>query len=194
MKTVTKSQCVRYALGAAAASTLIFCLGSLQIFASGLNRVSRELNLDTAPQASLVFDRNGHVVFSFASEDRTNVTLDHISPNVVSAVVAAEDRYFFKHAGLDAFGLARAAWVDLRAGARKQGGSTITQQLVRLVALTRDRTLDRKIREALLALRVDRRFDKNRILEAYLNRIYLGDATMGSRQPPAVISGSPRPT
>ncbi len=179
MKTVTKTQFVRYALGTAAGLTLIFCLGSLQIFASGLNRVSRELNLDTAPQASLVFDRNGHVVFSFASEDRTNVTLDHMSPAMVSAVVAAEDRYFFKHAGLDAFGLARAAWVDLRAGARKQGGSTITQQLVRLVALTRDRTLDRKIREALLALRVDRRFDKHRILEAYLNRIYLGDGHYG---------------
>jgi 1A family penicillin-binding protein len=176
---VRKTEIVGYGLGTAAAVTLIFCLGSLQIFASGLNRVSRELQLDTAPQASLVFDRNGRVVFSFASEDRTNVTLDQISPAMVSAVVAAEDRYFFKHAGLDAFGLARAAWVDLRAGARKQGGSTITQQLVRLVALTRDRTVERKIREALLALRVDRRFPKEQILEAYLNRIYLGDGHYG---------------
>jgi len=140
---------VRYTAWFACAALLVFCLGSLQTFATGLNRVSRELVLDTAPQASLVFDRNGRVVFSFASEDRTNVTLEHISPAMVSAVVAAEDRYFFKHAGLDVFGLARAAWVDLRAGAAKQGGSTITQQLVRIVALTRDRTVERKMRRSL---------------------------------------------
>jgi penicillin-binding protein 2D len=170
---------VRYTAWFASAALLVFCLGSLQTFATGLNRVSRELELNTAPQASLVFDRNGRVVFSFASEDRTNVALEHISPAMVSAVVAAEDRYFFKHAGLDVFGLARAAWVDLRAGAAKQGGSTITQQLVRLIALTRDRTVERKIREALLALRIDRRFDKQQILDAYLNRIYLGDGHYG---------------
>jgi 1A family penicillin-binding protein len=98
---------------------------------------------------------------------------------MISAVVAAEERYFFKHAGMDLFGLARAAWVNLRAGAKKQGASTITQQLVRQVALTRERTFGRKTREALLALRVDRRFDKARILEAYLNRIYLGDGHYG---------------
>jgi penicillin-binding protein 1A len=170
---------VRHAAVFGCGALLIFCLGSLQTFATGLDRVSRELELDTAPQASLVFDRSGRVVFSFASEDRTNVTLDHISRPMVSAVVAAEDRYFFKHAGLDVFGLARAAWVDLRAGAAKQGGSSITQQLVRLVALTRDRTVERKIREALLALRIDRRFQKEQILEAYLNRIYLGDGHYG---------------
>jgi 1A family penicillin-binding protein len=75
--------------------------------------------------------------------------------------------------------LARAAWVDLKARALKQGGSTITQQLIRHVALTTDRNFERKIKEALLALRVERRFDKQHILEAYLNRIYLGNGHYG---------------
>jgi 1A family penicillin-binding protein len=162
-----------------AAAALMVCLGSLQYFASGLNTVSRELQIDSAPEASLVYDRHNNVVFSFASEDRTNIRLDQVSGAMVSAVIAAEDRYFYKHAGMDLFGLTRAAWVDLKAQAFKQGGSTITQQLVRLVALTRDRSFERKTKEALLALRVDRRFGKEQILEAYLNRIYLGDGHYG---------------
>ena len=80
---------------------------------------------------------------------------------------------------MDMIGLARAAWVDLKARAVKQGGSTITQQLIRQVALTTDRNIQRKIKEALLALRVERRFDKQHILEAYLNRIYLGNGHYG---------------
>ncbi|MEO5742095.1 MAG: PBP1A family penicillin-binding protein [Vicinamibacterales bacterium] len=162
-----------------AAAMLVFCLGSLQLFASGLDRLTRDLTLDSASEASLVYDRHSNLVFSFATEDRTNVPLGRVSSKMVSAVLSAEDRYFFKHAGMDIVGLARAAWVDLKAGAVKQGGSTITQQLIRQVALTTDRNFERKIKEALLALRVERRFDKKRILEAYLNRIYLGNGHYG---------------
>src|SRR6266571_1027680 len=79
------------------AAMLMFCLGSLQSFASGLNVVSREMQIDVAPQASLVYDRYDRVIFSFASEDRTNVSLDQVSAPMVAAVLAAEDRYFFKH-------------------------------------------------------------------------------------------------
>jgi 1A family penicillin-binding protein len=169
----------RYFIWCVAAATLVFCLGSLHLFARGLDQISRDLKLDTAPEASLVYDRNNNLVFSFASEDRTNVPLDRVSPTVISAVLTAEDRYFYKHAGMDVIGLARAAWVDLKARAVKQGGSTITQQLIRHVALTTDRNIQRKIKEALLALRVERRFDKQHILEAYLNRIYLGNGHYG---------------
>src|ERR1700737_542002 len=83
------------------AAVLMFCLGSLQSFASGLNHVSNEMQIDRAPQASLVYDRDNHIIFTFASEDRTNVSLDQISKSMVSAVLAAEDRYFFKPAGRD---------------------------------------------------------------------------------------------
>jgi 1A family penicillin-binding protein len=169
----------RYFIWCVAAATLVFCLGSLHLFARGLDEISRDLKLDTAPEASLVYDRHNNLVFSFASEDRTNVPLDRVSPAMISAVLTAEDRYFYKHAGMDVIGLARAAWVDLKARAVKQGGSTITQQLIRHVALTTDRNIQRKIKEALLALRVERRFDKQDILEAYLNRIYLGNGHYG---------------
>jgi 1A family penicillin-binding protein len=169
----------RYFMGCAAAAALICCLGSLHLFASGLDQLTLDLQLDSVPEASLVYDRHNSLVFSFASEDRTNVPLDHVSAAMVTAVLTAEDRHFFRHVGMDVFGLARAAWVDLKARALKQGGSTITQQLVRHVALTTDRTVQRKIKEALLALRVERRFDKNEILEAYLNRIYLGNGHYG---------------
>jgi membrane carboxypeptidase/penicillin-binding protein len=163
------SQFVRYFIWCLAALALLFCLGSLHVFASGLDQLARDMKLGGAPEASLVYDRHNNLVFSFASEDRTNVPLDRVSSRMVSALLTTEDRYFFQHAGMDIIGLARAAWVDLKARSVKQGGSTITQQLIRQVALTTDRNLQRKIKEALLALRVERRFDKNTILEAYLH-------------------------
>lgn len=168
-----------YFLWSVAAATLVFCLGSLHLFASGLDQLTRDLQLNSAPEASLVYDRHNNLVFSFASEDRTNVPLDRVSSAMISAVLTAEDRYFFKHAGMDVIGLARAAWVDLKARAIKQGGSTITQQLIRHVALSTERSVERKVKEALIALRVERRFDKQKILEAYLNRIYFGNGHYG---------------
>jgi len=169
----------RYFIWCVAAATLVVCLGSLHLFANELDQLTRDMKLDSAPEASLVYDRHNNLVFYFATEDRTNVPLDRISHSMVSAVLTAEDRHFFQHAGMDIIGLARAAWVDLKARAVKQGGSTITQQLIRQVALTTDRNIQRKIKEALLALRVERRFDKKKILEAYLNRIYLGNGHYG---------------
>jgi len=172
-------QVVRCFIWCLAAATLVFCLGSLHLFANELDQLTRDMKLDSAPEASLVYDRHNNLVFSFAAEDRTNVPLDRVSLTMVSAALTAEDRYFFQHAGMDIIGLTRAAWVDLKARAVKQGGSTITQQLIRQVALTTDRNIQRKIKEALLALRVERRFDKKKILEAYLNRIYFGNGHYG---------------
>ena len=157
----------------------VYCLLSLQGYASSLDKTAKDLALDTGPQASLVFDRSGQLVFSFASEERTDVLLDSLSPNVIAAVLTSEDRHFYRHVGLDAVRMGGAALVNAKSGRIVQGGSTITQQLVRLLALTRERTYSRKWREALLALRIERRFTKPQILEAYLNRIYLGDGYFG---------------
>jgi len=172
-------QVVRLSLWAAAGIILAVCLGSLHVFARGLDQISSDLQLNAAPQASLVYDRHGTLIFSFASEDRTNIPLDRVAPMMVSAVLSAEDRHFFRHAGMDVIGVARAAWVDLKSRTVRQGGSTITQQLIRNVALSRERNFYRKIKEALLALRIERRFNKEKILEAYLNRIYLGNGHYG---------------
>jgi penicillin-binding protein 1B len=109
-----------------------------------------------------------------AVEERWPVRLDELPPQVVQAVLAAEDDGFFHHSGLSARAIARAAWVDLRGRGLRQGGSTITQQLVRTLYLSRRRSLLRKTREALLAEVVELRHDKRSILETYLNSISWG--------------------
>ncbi len=107
-------------------------------------------------------------------EERVPVTLDELPKHVVRAVLAAEDAGFYRHPGVSIAGIVRAAWVDLSGGAVEQGGSTLTQQLVKNLYLTQKRTLSRKAREVLLALVVEARHGKREILEAYLNEIYWG--------------------
>jgi penicillin-binding protein 1B len=102
--------------------------------------------------------------------------LDELPRHVVGAVLAAEDAGFFRHQGVAPVGIARAAWQDLRSGEVRQGGSTITQQLVKNVLVGNRRTLGRKLREAVLAMLVEARVSKKRILQAYLNEIYWGSA------------------
>jgi penicillin-binding protein 1A len=107
------------------------------------------------------------------------LTLKQMSPFLPQAVIATEDRRFHSHFGIDPIGMMRAAVVDLRARHIVQGGSTITQQLAKILFLTPERSLSRKIRETLLALWLERRFAKDQILEIYLNRVYLGAGTYG---------------
>jgi penicillin-binding protein 1B len=106
--------------------------------------------------------------------ERRPVGVAELPRQVVQAVLAAEDEGFFTHPGVSLRGMARALWVDLRDRDFHQGGSTITQQLVKNLYCTRRRTLLRKVKEALLAMIVERRYDKHLILEAYLNSIYWG--------------------
>jgi 1A family penicillin-binding protein len=110
------------------------------------------------------------------AESRPWIELDDIPPLLKLAVIVAEDRRFFQHHGLDLRSLARAAWVNVRSGRLRQGGSTLTQQLVKNAFLTQERTLRRKITEAGLAVAMEARFDKDAILEMYLNQIYLGQS------------------
>src|SRR5436190_2665979 len=107
------------------------------------------------------------------------VSLREMSPFLPQAVIATEDRRFYNHLGIDPIGLARALMMDVRAGHLVQGGSTITQQLAKVLFLTPERSLGRKIRELLLALWLERRFTKDQLLEIYLNRVYLGAGTYG---------------
>ncbi len=107
------------------------------------------------------------------------VTVARLPPVLPHAVLAVEDRRFYRHWGIDLRGLARAFWVNLRAGAVIQGGSTITQQLAKVLFLTPERTLERKVQEALLAMWLETKFTKDEILSLYLNRVYLGSGTYG---------------
>jgi len=102
------------------------------------------------------------------------VALDELPRHVVQAFLAAEDARFFDHPGVSLPGVLRAAWINVRSGELRQGGSTITQQLVKNLFLSRERTISRKLRETWLAVFLERSYPKTRILEAYLNEIYLG--------------------
>lgn len=107
-------------------------------------------------------------------QDRKLVTLDDVPPLLVWAILDTEDQRFFQHHGIDWYGIARAIYVNLRTGRVVQGGSTLTQQLMKNFFLQDERTLRRKLHEAAMALIVERRFSKQEILEHYLNEIYLG--------------------
>jgi penicillin-binding protein 1B len=107
-------------------------------------------------------------------EEHRPIRLAEVPVGLLHAVLAVEDHRFFDHSGLDLRGLLRAAWVNLRAGRVAQGGSTITQQLVKNRLLSAQRTLGRKLREAWLAAMLEWRYSKERIFEAYLNEVYLG--------------------
>jgi len=113
-------------------------------------------------------------LFGPRQEERELVHLDQIPQRFIDAVLAAEDSRFFSHHGVDPRGIMRAAWANLRSGRIVQGGSTITQQTVKNLFLGQERTWWRKSREALTSLMLDARYSKGRILEVYLNEVYLG--------------------
>lgn len=148
-------------------------------FTDQLNELAQEFRLDTGPQSTLVFDRHKNLVFAFSAEERTDRELQELAAPLVRAVVAVEDRRFCRHLGIDPVRIVGAFIANVRAGRIVQGGSTITQQLVRLTVLDSQRPFLRKFRETLLALRIERRFAKPDILEAYLNRVYLGAGYYG---------------
>jgi membrane peptidoglycan carboxypeptidase len=111
--------------------------------------------------------------------DRVDVDYSQIPPVLVDAVVSAEDKNFFTHGGVDPESIARALWEDLHGSASEQGGSTITQQYVKTVYLTNERSVTRKIKEAVLAVKLERQLPKTEILNRYLNAVYFGRGAYG---------------
>jgi penicillin-binding protein 1A len=127
-----------------------------------------------------VFAADGTLITTLhAEQDREEVTLSEIAPSLRQAVVAIEDSRFFTHKGVDFRALARAVQRNAAAGRVTEGGSTITQQYVKNVLLDPSQNLDRKLKEAVLALQLERKYTKETILERYLNRIYFGNGAYG---------------
>lgn len=137
------------------------------------------LNEYRPPLASEVYARDGTPIGEFFEERRRLVRLDEIPRHVILAFVAGEDDSFFQHSGVDIRSIARAAYVNFTAGEIEQGASTITQQLVKSMLLTPERSYDRKLKEMFLARRIEQRFDKDEILSLYLNQIYFGSGAYG---------------
>ena len=141
-------------------------------------------------QSSTVLDAKGRPLAVFENDGlRQPVPLNEISPKVVDALIASEDRHFFDHNGLDLGGIARALWNDVR-GHHLQGGSTITQQLVKNSYLSADRSFWRKAKEAVLSIKLEQTHDKRDILERYLNTVYFGRGAYGIEAAAKVYFGT----
>ena len=158
------------------------------VIASGVGAVAKlssdcslqELKAVQIGENSFVYAADGSLLGAIPAErNRTPVQLWRVSPWMAKATVAIEDHRFYEHGGVDYQGIARAAWKDLRAGHVVQGGSTITQQLVRNLYISKERTFKRKLKEACLAIRLSRARSKDWILGQYMNQVYYGNHAYG---------------
>ena len=129
----------------------------------------------------MVLDRNGKLIEDWSPAGHYHVTLSlqQMGPYAPKAVLAAEDRNFYHHGAIDPLSTARAAWVDVTSHGLNQGGSTITQQLVKIQLLTPQKSVTRKVQEIVLAVALEQRYSKDQILEMYLNRVYFGHGAYG---------------
>ena len=136
-------------------------------------------DLGEMAQSTTILDAHDKPVFTIFKEQRHEVPIDRISPNIIKAVVSVEDQRFFEHQGVDPIRIGAAVVRNFQEGRRAEGGSTITQQLARQSFLSRDKTYRRKIKEVILAAHIEREYAKNDILELYLNKVYFGDGLYG---------------
>jgi 1A family penicillin-binding protein len=130
-------------------------------------------------QATTIYDAYDRPAFMFFKEYRIEVPLSRMSPHLIDAILAVEDQRFFEHGGVDVIRVAGAAWGNVRNGWGTQGGSTITQQVARQSFLSNEKTLRRKLKEIVVASRLESEFNKKQILEWYLNKVYFGDGLYG---------------
>src|SRR5436190_16792928 len=131
------------------------------------------------PERNTVFDVDGKIYSRLAGSNRLRVSLDEVSPHFIDALLAREDTRFYQHPGVDWRGIFRALVRDILSGSAKEGASSITQQLARNSLPLGDRTLSRKLLEAMVAFRIEHQFTKQQILELYVNRIYFGTGCYG---------------
>ncbi len=163
--------CLCFLLGAATALALLARFGDFpSIDSAGAYRPS---------VSSKIFDRNNRLVGEIYLEKRTLVPYQAIPKHVVSAFVAAEDANFFRHRGVDLTAIARAVIKDIMSGGFAQGASTITQQTVKTLFLTPEKSIRRKLKEIIMAYHIEKKLTKEEILYLYLNQIYLGDGAYG---------------
>jgi len=158
---------------------VLFVLSLYLTFGRDLPDVSKLKDMDFA-ETTHIYDRTGHELYRiYGNENREYVNLSDISPYVIHAMIAIEDKNFYKHFGFDAAGILRAQLKNLEDDSISQGASTITQQLARNVFLSPEQTYERKIKELLLSLEIEWFFDKDDILEMYFNKIPFGSNAFG---------------
>jgi penicillin-binding protein 1A len=153
---------------------------------------SLESLTDYRPKVPLrVYSEDGFLLGEFGEERRAVVKIEDVPLHMKQAILAAEDERFYQHGGVDTLGVLRAALANLTAGGAKEGASTITMQVARNFFLSSEKTLKRKISEALLAIKIEHSLSKDRILELYINQIYLGQRAYGFAAASQVYFGKP---
>jgi penicillin-binding protein 1A len=146
---------------------------------AGLPKRDAINGLGDMAQSTTIFDASDKPAFTIFKEQRIEMPLEKMSPNLIKAVISVEDQRFYQHSGVDAIRTMGAVVKNLETGRRSEGGSTITQQLARQSFLTRDKTYRRKVKEIVLASYIEGEFSKNDILQMYLNKVYFGDGLYG---------------
>ncbi len=170
---------------------IIFCASLLYLYSA-----SQLPNVDVLKTVQLqvplrVYSHDGLLIQEFGEKRREPLEYQQIPPLLVQALLATEDQRFFEHPGVDVFGLARAAVRMIQTGTKSQGGSTITMQVARNFFLNRKKTFLRKFNEIMLAIKIDREFSKEKILELYLNQVYLGNRAYGVGAAATIYYGKP---
>lgn len=173
-----------------ATSLLVFGYVSYLFFTRDLPSIETLKNYKP-PTITKIFSEEGEIIGEFCNERREVVSLDRIPGHLIQAFVAGEDARFFQHKGLDYLAISRALLKNIFSGEIVQGGSTITQQVVKSLLLTPEKSLKRKIREAILAYRIERNLTKDEILYLYLNQIYLGHGAYGVSSAAEIYFGKP---
>ena len=160
---------------------IFFIFSTLWYFSIGLPDYKKLSNYQP-PISSRVYSEDGKLIAEYALQKRLFVPYESIPEKVINSFLSAEDKNFFNHPGVDAKGIVRATINNIKNIAqdkRLEGASTITQQVAKNFLLTNEISIKRKIKEAILAFRIERAYTKERILELYLNQIYLGQGTYG---------------
>ena len=162
-------------------TSVLLIFSAFLYFSSGLPDYKKLSNYQP-PISSRVYSEDGKLIAEYALEKRLFVPIESIPNKVINSFLSAEDKNFFDHPGVDAKGILRATINNVKnilGDRRLEGASTITQQVAKNFLLSNEVSLKRKIKEAILAFRIEKAYSKKRILELYLNQIYLGQGTYG---------------
>ncbi|WP_431307298.1 transglycosylase domain-containing protein [Ferdinandcohnia quinoae] len=163
-------------------SLLVFILFTMLFFAFMASQANVQSLKDGLQQATVIYDKNGEVASNIVTNRTDGVSVEELPKHVKNAVIAIEDERFYEHNGFDVKGISRAFFKNLFAGRITGGGSTITQQLTKNALLSREKTYKRKIEELFLAIEIEKHYEKDEILQMYLNQVYFGSGAWGIDQ------------
>ena len=131
-------------------------------------------------QVTKIYSDDGELIKTFTAYRFEQVHIKDVPEDLINALISTEDKNFYKHQGYDLFGILRSVFANIQAGRTVQGASTITQQLSRILFLSNERSFNRKIKEIIIAARIEKSLTKDQILEMYLNNVYLGSGAYGA--------------